>query len=391
MQYDIGKRLSVSLDEPVVVALSKVGLKTWGHHQFAFISEYPDGRILFRYHDGDDAVTARGKPSPTYISSDKGKTWKSFAVDGLPSSGMTYPLFDGHYICLPKAIPFNLTKAKLVLPKPAGRFFSYHWRLLSHFEKCPLPVQRFFENMECSRWYPESKTWRNDTILYDKKNALIYTQENDPGSDLVPITDFERPPLRVGKELLFADYRTSYLTDDGSVPKQFNVTCMVSKDNGRSWKRRSTIAFDPLGKDALTEPMLAENVNGELVCVIRRSDQKQKSMMITFSKNSGKTWEKPVALDNLGKIGVMPCLALLDCGVMVLSYGRPGIWLSFSLDGTGRTWTKPFCMLKEDTDSYTTMLPLSPNELLMSYSHFAHKDEQGKQRKAVLVRKLTIE
>jgi len=400
VQYDIAEGLRASLDEPVVVALSKVGLKRWGRHQFAFISEYPDGRILLRHHAAADSVTAYGTPTPTYISSDKGKTWKSFTVDGLPSSGMTYPLFDGQFICLPMATPFNLAKAKLALPKPVGSAYSYLVFLFYRLDECPLPVQRYFEHMECARWRPESKQWKKDTILYDKKNALIWTLEKGKGSKLVPRTAFERPPLRVGRELLYADYRTNYLTDDGSAPKQWGVTCMFSQDNGRSWKRRSTIALDPLGRDAQTEPMLAENVNGELVCVIRRAEQKQKSMMITFSKDRGKTWEKPVALNNLGGFGVMPCLVRLECGVMVLSYGRPGIWLSFSPDGTGREWTKPVCMLEgkkrerpgpRPTDGYTTLLPIGSNQLLMSYSYFDHKDAQGKQRKAVLVRKLTIE
>ena len=172
---------------------------------------------------------------------------------------------------------------------------------------------------------------------------------------------------------------------------------MVSRDNGKSWDRRSTIAVDKEGNDCNTEPMLAENVSGELVCIIRRTDHEQKSMLITFSPNSGKTWDKPIALDQLGEFGVMPCLIRLECGVMVLSYGRPGIWLSFSLSGTGREWTDPVCILygdmvrwKAESDAYTTMLPIGPNQLLLAYTHFEHKDAQGNQRKAVLVRILTI-
>lgn len=404
MEYDIGKGLRATLDVPVVVALSQVGEKRWGRHQFAVISEYPGGRILFRYHAGEDAVTAYGKPSPTYISSDKGTTWQPLSVDGLPSSGMTYPLFGGEFICLPMALPLNLEKENIALPKPVGRYRCYAWNLLFRLDECPMPVQRFFEHMECARWRPASKRWKKDNILYDKKNALIWTRESGNASRMVPRTVFERPPLRVGKELLHAEYRTKYLSDDGTVPKQARVTCMFSQDNGRTWKRRSTIAFDPLGKDALTESTLAENVNGELVCVIRRADQNQKSMMITFSRDLGKTWEKPAALNDLGGFGVMPSLVCLECGVMVLSYGRPGIWLSFSLNGTGRTWTRPVCILGRDdakrgkanltrnvsTDGYTTMLPTGPSQLLMSYSRFDHKDAQGKQRKAVLVRKVTI-
>ena len=251
--------------------------------------------------------------------------------------------------------------------------------------------------MEASRWTPESKQWQDEIIHYDSKDALIWTTAKEEESVLVSRTTFERPPLKFGNELFYADYRSNYLNPDGSVPKHFSVTCMVSNDNGHNWEKRSLIATDDNGKDAMTEPMLAVNANGELVCVIRRTDHNQKSMMITFSKDRGKTWEKPVALNQLGNFGVMPCLTQLDCGVMALSYGRPGIWLSFSLNGTGREWTEPFCMLEGDnrkkmeiTDGYTTMLPIGPNQLLMAYTDFDYKDKQGNQRKAILVRKLEI-
>jgi len=395
VQYDLGKGIQVTLDEPVVVSMSKVGEKRWGYFQFVGISEYPGDKILIRFHAGADAVEAYGTPMPTYISHDKGTTWTKFKTKGLPPTGMTYPVFKRHFICIPMAKPLNIRTAKLTLPKSAGKFYSYSWFTFYRLAECPLALQTFFANIEGARWVPQYNGWRKDMFLYDKNNALIWVRKKGKASNLIARTVFERPPLKVGNELIYADYRTSYLQPDGSVPKQWGVTCMVSKDNGRSWKRRSTIALDSKGGDALTESMLAENASGELVCVIRRADQKQKSMMITFSKDKGHTWEKPTDLNQLGDFGVMPCIIRLKCGIMVLSYGRPGIWFSFSLNGQGREWTKPVCMLKKKlsnrvTDGYTAMLPLSPEQLLFAYTHFNHKDAQGKQRKAVLVRKLTV-
>lgn len=173
---------------------------------------------------------------------------------------------------------------------------------------------------------------------------------------------------------------------------------MVSQDNGKSWKRRATIAWDKEGTDSLTEPMLAENVKDELVCVIRRAHHGQKSMLITYSADKGMTWEKPVALDKLGNFGVYPALVKLECGVMVLSYGRPGVHLSFSADGGGRKWSEPLTVIEGDpkavlkhTDGYTFLLPAGRDKLLLAYTDFEHRDAEGKQRKAILVRELTIE
>ncbi len=79
--------------------------------------------------------------------------------------------------------------------------------------------------------------------------------------------------------------------------------------------------------------------------------------------------------------GVFPCLLRLGCGVMVVPFGRPGVHLVFSPDGTGRTWTDPTCVLpgnperlSDKTDGYTNMLPLSDSETLLGYTDFEHVD-----------------
>lgn len=397
MECDLGGKVSAQLGAPVVVCTSDVGEKRWGYHQFVAISEYPGSRILLRHHAAEDAVKAYGTPSPTYISGDQGKTWQPFKAEGLPPSGMTYPLLDGHFMCLPMAKPLDAEAAKLQMPKPAGATFSYNnWKCF-RVSECPEPVQKYMRDYEAVRWDPQVGQWKQDRVAYDTKDALVWSPVTSATSCLLSRTCFERPPLRLGGELLFADYRSNFAQEDGTLPIKWGVTCMVSDDNGKSWKRRSTIALDREGNDALTEPMLAEGTNGELVCVMRRADQDQKPMCITYSKDKGRTWEKTVSLDNLGNFGVFPALVTLDCGVMVLCYGRPGIHLSFSVDGTGRNWSKPFCMLAgnpkaigEHTDGYTCMLPIDRNTLLVAYSDFDHTDKNGQQRKAILVRTLTI-
>lgn len=398
MEIYLGGKARARLGTPVVVCTSEVGEKRWGRHQFVGISEYPGGSILLRHHSAEDAVDAYGTPSPTYISSDQGKTWQPFKAEGLPTNGLTYPLFDGQFICVPMAKPLDAVAEKLAMPKPAGGAFSYcDWKNYRVAE-CPEPVKKYMREYECARWNPGTCRWEQALMTYDIEDAIVWSPGKDDTKILLSRTCFERPPLHVGNELMYADYRSNFLQEDGTPPKKWGIACMVSADNGRTWKRRSMIARDPEGIDSLGEPMLAENVKGELVCVIRRSDHEQKSMLITYSADKGKTWGKPVALDKLGKFGVFPALVTLDCGVMVLSYGRPGIYLSFSVDGTGRDWSEPFCVLPGDekatwlhTDAYTSLLPTGSNKLLLAYTDFDHKDENGEQRKAILVRELTVE
>jgi len=97
------------------------------------------------------------------------------------------------------------------------------------------------------------------------------------------------------------------------------------------------------------------------------------------------------------RFGVNPDLVGLDNGVMALFFGRPGVYLSFSTDGTGRQWTDPLPILPGDqkrllakTDGYTAMVKLNANQILLAYTDFEHKDADGRQRKAILVRGLTV-
>ena len=289
MEIDLGGKTRARLGVPVVVCTSEVGEKRWGHHQFVGISEYPGGRILLRHHAAEDAVKAYGTPSPTYISSDLGATWQPFRAEDLPSAGMTVPLFDGQYLCMPMAKPLDVKAAGLAMPAPVGSSFSYGEWSCFRVDQCPEAVQTFMREYDAARWDPSKAGWKEERVTYDTGNALVWSPGKDPGNALLSRTCFEQPPLRLGREILFADYRSNFVQDDGTIPIKWGVTCMVSQDNGRTWQRRATVALDREGKDALTEPMLAANVKGELVCVMRRADQDQKSMMITYSRDRGKT------------------------------------------------------------------------------------------------------
>jgi hypothetical protein len=115
-------------------------------------------------------------------------------------------------------------------------------------------------------------------------------------------------------------------------------------------------------------------------------------MAITFSEDLGRSWGPLVSLNHPG---VFPTLTMLDNGVLVLAYGRPGVHLMFSLDGTGHTWTAPITLRVGDPEKwltkscgYTSIVHVGPNSFLVAYSDFEHRDENGVMRKAILVRRV---
>ncbi len=395
--HKLSDRVSIELGEPVVVAMSRAGERRWGYYHGALLSTYPGGRLLLRFRDCPDAVSAYGTPQPTFISADEGKTWKTFSEPGFPTRCKSLELGGGEFICVPSPKPLNIHKPKLKLPQPVGERTGYVKTLFYKLEDCPKKIQDFVTTLPAARWTPKTKRWTTEQIKYPVKGALLWKRAAKHGN-LIARTWFHHAPVRLDDELIYADYRQAYLGKDDSVSKHWSAACMVSRDNGRTWRFRSTLAVDPKGVWPMCEPDMDVNAAGELACVLRRTHRLQKSMVITFSKDRGKTWTEPTDLkDPLGDFGVMPDLLSLKCGVMALSYGRPGVCLSFSLDGLGRKWTKPIPIVRgshkdknADSDGYTGMVPLGPNCFLLAYQKMRHKDNDGKVRKAILVRRVTL-
>ena len=245
--------------------------------------------------------------------------------------------------------------------------------------------------MPARRWRPAGAGWEDTVVEYDIDGLLAWRRE---GSTLLPRTFFERQLVQYKSELLYADYRGRYTREDGSVAGKGFTTLMVSTDNGNSFQRRSTIAMDPDDNDLMGEPQLSMTADGRLVCVIRRTDQDQKPMCITWSEDSGRTW---VPVQDLFEFGVWPCVLLMGNGTMVLSYGRPGVHMAFDPDGTGERWAVHETLIEGDpverqkhTCGYTSLMPLDDESFLIAYSDFLYKNEKGEQCKAILTRRVQV-
>ncbi len=131
-----------------------------------------------------------------------------------------------------------------------------------------------------------------------------------------------------------------------------------STDEGRTWTYFATIG--PGG-----EPAVVRLSETEQTAVIRGESGSR--MLQTFSRDAGKTWSEPVALE-VGK--VLPDLVLMSNGVLACSYGRPASCLMFSLD-RGRTWTSHHVVSDRVGYNYTSIREIRPGRLL--YIHDAPK------------------
>ena len=111
------------------------------------------------------------------------------------------------------------------------------------------------------------------------------------------------------------------------------------------------------------------------------------------STDEGRTWSDPEVFDNLG---VWPAIITLNNGVTLTTYGRPGIYLRATADLSGIEWEDRYEIMAPDasgltnTCAYTDLIALDDNTAYLIYSDFYYPDDEGKKRKTILGRKITV-
>ena len=367
------------------------GAKAWGRYRMPKIYRLPGGDIALTYSMSIDHYYDEGRDSPLFVSTDEGATWAETPWPHPGLSGMhpvVSPIGNGEFYCVPAVNGIRLDEYEL--PEPFRTYIGPMLFLGYRLADCPREVAGWFRDMKAMRWSP-GNGWTRESAQWDHEWQYIWTYDdkaqNIPGNWSQKFF-LEHPIVSKGGELYLADYWSTYLNSDGSPPRSWTASLLVSSDNGRSWTRRSTIASLPVDT---SEPTLALNQAGELVCVMRSDADDPRTMWLTRSVDSGYTWDEPSGV--LG-YGVFPRLLQLDNGVMALSYGRaPGTWMAFSLDG-GHAWSEPYCIIdeagKDSSCGYTSLLALGSDTFLLAYGDIHVKNADGEECKSILVRKITV-
>jgi hypothetical protein len=128
----------------------------------------------------------------------------------------------------------------------------------------------------------------------------------------------------------------------------YRTMVLRSTNGGHGWQFHASVAFGPDDPDAqlvgsycgYCEPSLALLANGQLLCIMRTQGAQfageYRPLYQCWSDDLGKTWTRPIP-SQPHLMNIAPTLAVLDSGVVVCRYGRPGFHVAFSLDN-GHTW-----------------------------------------------------
>jgi hypothetical protein len=216
--------------------------------------------------------------------------------------------------------------------------------------------------------------------------------------------DFPRQMLKSsGKE----DWYEATTPDGGSKRKKYCLALAESRD-GISWKRRAIIADEncPLkGDEGPCEPAICRLKDGRLMCLFRMDSGVPYGQ--TWSNDDGKTWTPPIAAS--GPFSVEPDVVVMKDGTVIVAGGRPGIYLWFNTDGTGKDWQEidtrelhnalhPVDAIKMDTWSgttaYTKLVTVDDTHLLYMYDRIVNGwdpvPESSSETNSIWIVRLTV-
>lgn len=203
------------------------------------------------------------------------------------------------------------------------------------------------------------------------------------GPEYLPVTapPFQRKKVVLSRRILPLQDGSYLVSAYGKLQGDRGDRVMLFRttDQFQSLHYYATVAYDPTleSKGCVNEADFVRTPDGRLLCVMRSDGYLP--MYQCWSDNDGATWSEMIPF---GADGVFPAMVVLDNGVTVCTYGRPGVHVAFSENG-GKRWSNRTCLFDvhvsndgrsirdreicERSCCYTDVMQIAPNRALIVY------------------------
>jgi len=368
--------MKITLGEEIVISRGPEKIKDWGPWQFPVLYKCR-GHLYVEFHVANDSAKDYSLPKKRFVSTDSGGSWAE-------SSDFCGLELENGEIVRPHIEP-SFPEADLALPERIGNFINYGLECNVYDME---EVDERYKKWYLDRYNPVADTLSVDEIKVTIPDGAVWVVEGVlPSNFLWSIQHglegaIWAPLYRISNRLGY-----------------FDAMFLRSDDEGMSFETVGQVRYDPpLANDprsserlGFTEPSIQfiDERNG--FSILRVTDGIGVGpSYISYTKDGGRSWSRPEYFDDSG---VYPQSALLDNGVVLAGYGRPGLFVRPCFD---RKWGDRVTVVEpegvqSETCSYCAIEPIGPDTALMVYSRFKYPDEKGVQRKTILGRTIRAE
>ena len=329
-----------------------------------------------------------------YVSDDQGKSWRHFTVydDAAERSAseIALRLSDGEELRGPLDRDYQaIDVSGLNLTTYNGMY------RLGDLPKEKQGVPIYTRKPGQEQWTRETAYWDPDLLVEGKLPSPIQTSE----AHIVHLRD---------GSLVTAVWRQAVMSDirpDGTVNKEGeNHQIWRSFDRGRTWKCTGAIPrlrwcadFPHPPAEPTVRAHLLAFPNGKWVAAYRSQGLYYSPggpLIISASTDEGKTWSAPRAIR---VPGCNPLGVVLKNGIAVLSYQRPGVFLTFCADGEGDLWGNDVTLVKawrhqlnENSCCNGSFAVTGPDRFIYAYTKWDVPDPWGQPRQAVIAQEFIV-
>lgn len=409
----------VNIGEPIVVAQSTEEPVLFGGYQDPFIRCNEKKELFLRFNNRRDCLETFGQENsnPILKSVDEGKTWEYLENPLFSWVTAQKPLPNGDYLQMAE---FPVIQGVSNLPElPEYRKNCSCIAAVNDVylvdELLPILGDKIAKEFKAYRVKAGTNEVVEEVCKVNWQNMPICLRDNS-------ILIRTMPPIgtnyAVDKQgTLWIPAFGPYVTSDGRLGSQRNCMHILrSDDMGHTWDYVSTIVYKKEYNDlkcidieGFNECAIEIVEDGSIYCIMRsgslhpfkKGDDEHPAPKLYYarSKDQGKTWTE---VRPFYDYGVLPQMVKLDCGIHLMSSGRPGVYIRSCEDPNLNDWGEviPIVAVPKDevyeayyeySCSNTGVCAYDEHTAFLAYSDFTLKAPNGERAKSILIRKITVE
>ena len=406
----------------------------WGSYQFP--KPYYDGdKIGVSVFVDDDTLINDAKPCRLFETVDKGETWTEIPDDGRARLGARLENGDCIYIpTLPgtdlsdyEFTPMNMLTPDYDFDKPSeGKKIPIQDGIVTwgggirayKAERLPYPL--------CEKKWVIERVRAGETERVTEEAELDWpyltrvVAPHNGGYFMKSIQPIRNPKIaKDGSIWVSAFSGEGHINpENGQFSPYYSAEILRSVDNGKTFYLHAHMEYPADGdKYPYLSGGFSDNDfefmdDGSVIWFFRSTwfgstGWEWAPMYFARSTDGGVTWSKP---EIFAPMGVFPSLCSLKCGVTLLCYARPGLFVRACQSDKPLEWEEPITIIEpKDRSSLANVKVENPiwhqwdgqcgnpqliasgdNEALLFYGDFYYPDENGVKRKSILCRKITV-